>query len=243
MAIPFYRYSYERAKNDMALDAYRESEAENKRCLEYVQSPETGLYAKAYKSNCVDSDGAYTKLLVKKLGLERLMFLAASTVKAMPEDGRWTEEVREWGILFNASCRFGKEARQYAFTQINPGIVNILAQNLIKKFQNLNLFSSKHCEEECADMEGKVIVLSHTALKEEYWTPENQLWLATGGFGCRADARGRAVYATCLYDGEEARWSREQVAGVIKDEFLPDWAKKRLESIQNPNPENELDLN
>ena len=72
------------------------------------------------------------------------------------------------------------------------------------------------------------------ALNEEYWSPENQLWLATGGFGCDPNASGRAVYATCLYDGEETRWNRHQIVGVLKDEFMPDWAREKLDELQNP---------
>ena len=63
--------------------------------------------------------------------------------------------------------------------------------------------------DESVDMEGKVIVLNHMSMKEEYWKPEYQLCLATGGFGCRPTASGRAVYATCLYDGDKARWNRK----------------------------------
>lgn len=243
MAVPFYRYGYRQAKSDMAVEEYWASEAENERCCEYIQSPETGLIAKAYKNYIVETDGKYTDEIIKEFGLERVMFVVASTVKASPNDGRWTKEVKDWGMRFNAGYKFGDEACQYTLQQLNPGIVDLIAKGLIKKYNDLNLFEYQHCKTSCEDMKGKIFVLSHTAMKEEYWSPEYQLWLAKGGFGCQANAIGRAVYATCLYDGEETRWSREQIVGVIKEEFMPDWAKEKLNEILYQTNEMNLNLN
>lgn len=66
-----------------------------------------------------------------------------------------------------------------------------------------------------------MLVMSPFTLKESYWAPENQLWLATGGFGCSPTAVGRAVYATCLSDGEKTRWNREDFIGVLRDSICP----------------------
>ena len=86
-------------------------------------------------------------------------------------------------------------------------------------------------------------IVSHKSLKEEYWTPENQLWLATGGFGCDPTKIGRAVYATCLIDDDQSRWDRHQVVGVIKDEYLPDWAREKLEEMQAEEQSQNNDIN
>ncbi len=59
-------------------------------------------------------------------------------------------------------------------------------------------------------------------------------WEACSGFGCSPTASGRAVYATCLGDGENARWDRSDFIGVLKDEFLPDWARTKLEELHPP---------
>ena len=83
------------------------------------------------------------------------------------------------------------------------------------------------------DYTGKVLVLSPDTLKESCWTPRDQLWVAEGGFGCSPAARGQAVYATCLGDGEKTRWNRADFIGVLKDEFLPDWAAQKLEELQS----------
>ena len=76
-------------------------------------------------------------------------------------------------------------------------------------------------------------MLSPDTLREGCWNSRNQLWYSEGGFGCSPTASGRAVYATCLGDGEQTRWNRADFIGVLKEEFLPDWAREKLTEIQN----------
>lgn len=42
---------------------------------------------------------------------------------------------------------------------------------------------------------------------------------------------------TCLSDGEETRWNRHDFVGVLKDEFLPDWAREKLAELTGPRQE------
>ena len=79
-------------------------------------------------------------------------------------------------------------------------------------------------------------MLSPDTLKESYWSQENQLWLAHDGFGCRPNAIGRSIRCTCLGDGEMTRWNRTDFTGVLKEKFLPDWAKEKLADVQGQNP-------
>ena len=232
MAVPFYRYSLKTAKSEGCVELYHASINENKRCKEYIQDNDTGFYAKAYKNNCVDSDGSYTKELIKEFGMERVLNMYAVTVRAHGKDGRITSEVKDWAKNFNAGLRVNENMRESLITQINPGIIDLLAKHAINEFNSLNLFTIEHCDKDQPGYEDKVVILSHKCLKEEYWSPENQLWLATGGFGCDPKKIGRAVYATCIADGEMTRWNREQFLGVIKDEMLPDWAREKLEEMQ-----------
>ena len=101
---------------------------------------------------------------------------------------------------------------------------------------DLGMFDRKQCEPDSSDLDytDKVLVLLPNTLKEEYWAPENQLWLAESGFGCSPTARGRSILCTCLGDGEQTRWNRNDFVGVLKDEFLPDWAKESLKQYQRP---------
>lgn len=233
MAIQFYRYSLKTAKSENLVELYYESKKENRRCRDYVEDKETGYYSNAYKNDCVDSDGSYTRSLIEQFGLERVLNMYAVTIKAHKHDVRISKDLHEWAKNFNAGLRVGEDVRDESLlTQLNPGAVDLLAKHAIREFEKLNLFTREHCEDELGDFEGKVVVINHKHLKEKYWAPENQLWIATGGFGCSSTAIGRTVYATCLIDDDRSRWSRHQVLGVIKDEYLPDWAKQKLEEMK-----------
>lgn len=94
MAVEFYRYSYRTAEHDGDVEEYRASRDENRRCTEFIQHPQTGLYANAYKDNVVDKDGTYLDKCISEFGMQRMMFVIANTVKMSKHDGRWSPEVR-----------------------------------------------------------------------------------------------------------------------------------------------------
>lgn len=99
-------------------------------------------------------------------------------------------------------------------------------------YQELGLFGPEHCDSGAQDYDGQVLALSLDALRESCWTPRDQLWVGEGGFGCSPAARGQAVYATCLGDGEQARWNRSDFIGVLDEQYLPDWAQEKLEELR-----------
>lgn len=233
MAVPFYRYSYKTAESEDNVAQYRASNEENRRCKDYVQDENTGFYANAYEGNSVDRDRKYTQSLIKEFGMERVLNMYAVTVKSYSGDGRISKSVKDWAENFNCGLRENEDMREYMLTKINPGIVDLLAQHAVDEFDKLNLFTDEHCDLDQTEYTNKVVVINHKYIKEEYWSPENQLWLATGGFGCEAGKIGRAVYSECLIDGDTNRWDRHQVLGVIKDEFLPDWAREKLEEMKS----------
>lgn len=61
--------------------------------------------------------------------------------------------------------------------------------------------------------------------------------LAHDGFGCSPHAIGRSIRSTCLGDGEQTRWNRTDFIGVLREEFLPDWAKEKLAELQAEQPD------
>lgn len=65
--------------------------------------------------------------------------------------------------------------------------------------------------------EHRVLVLNPLSLKPSARKSENQLWLATGGFGCDPHSMGNAVFTICLGDGESARWNRGDFLGVFNN--------------------------
>ena len=42
------------------------------------------------------------------------------------------------------------------------------------------------------------------------------------------------MYATCLGDGEQTRGNRSDFTGVLDEQYLPDWAREKLEELQAP---------
>lgn len=137
---------------------------------------------------------------------------------------------------FNSDC-VNAVIKEFGFDRVNF----ILRYNLKKaqhdtrysaenrEWGKLNLYDSSHCDDKTGvDLEGKVLVISPTRLNDKYKTPEDQLFIATDGFGCSPSASGRAVYGYFLKDNEECRWDRNDFIGILKDEFLPDWAKEKL---------------
>ena len=114
----------------------------------------------------------------------------------------------------------------------HPAVLDGFVTQFRKELEQLQLFDRSHCESMTgADLVGKVLVMSPVTLKESYLSQKNQLWLATGGFGCSPTAAGRAVYATCLGDGEHTRWDRCDFIGILRKEYLPEWAKEKLEQM------------
>ncbi len=76
-----------------------------------------------------------------------------------------------------------------------------------------------------------VVVITPDVFYPEHQIITKQLYLCTGGFGSYAKSRGSACFCTSLYTGEEVRFEREDILGVIDKDDLPDWAKRGLENI------------
>lgn len=112
-------------------------------------------------------------------------------------------------------------------------LVDGAADDIRKMYAELNLFSGEHIvrSDEPQDYTNKLLILRDTSLKEEYRTPENQLFFATGGFGCSPTASGRKVFGQFLSDGENTQFNRHDFIGVIADEFIPDWAREKLAAM------------
>jgi hypothetical protein len=111
-------------------------------------------------------------------------------------------------------------------------------------FDMLHMFDDRQCLSGGAglDYTGRLLILKQSALAPWALEPENQLWIARFGFGTDPDANGRAVYAVNLFDGENARWKREDFYGIADIDRLPDWAQKGFEEYgkqQENNKESE----
>ena len=85
---------------------------------------------------------------------------------------------------------------------------------------------------QCGDITGKIMAVKPEALRPEYRSAEHQLIYVTGGNGARNRSFGSACYCITLYSGEHGRWERYDLAGEVKPECLPGWAKERFSEIQ-----------
>ncbi|MDR2089111.1 MAG: hypothetical protein LBP73_07120 [Clostridiales Family XIII bacterium] len=91
---------------------------------------------------------------------------------------------------------------------------------------------------ENGDYSDKLLILNASVLAPWALEPENQLWIADGGgFGTSPDAMGRALYVTNVFDGEKARFDREDFHGAADIGRLPAWAKDGLAEFQEQNRE------
>ena len=175
-------------------------------------------------------DGTVEKI-VELYGYKRVEHVLANTVQERRGDGRFRPDNRAWAESHYIP---EDEMHNYCFAaRSHSAILDGFISNYRKLVMDLGMFDQKQCEPDSSELDytGKVLVLSPNTLKEEYWSPENQLWLAQSGFGCSPTARGRSILCTCLGDGEQTRWNRNDFVGVLKDEFLPDWAKESSQAV------------
>lgn len=174
--------------------------------------------------------------VLEQYGFKRVNFVLANSLQELKKsvcDHLMSEETYQWGqtTFVPSDGRFNRYYTVDTAAQLLEGFI----RQAQKAYQALGLFGPEHCagNRHELDYTGKVLALSPDTLKESCWTPRDQLWVAEGGFGCSPAARGQAVYATCLGDGEKTRWNRADFIGVLKDDFLPGWAAQKLEELQS----------
>ena len=233
-----YRYTHGEAARQHATELWEKSFRENVCCARAIEKE---------IRQCADpNDPSYLPddciaPVLEQFGFKRVSYVLAHTV--IENDGIGalrqliSEEAREWANRQNVI----PDADYGRYYEIQTAIVDVnrLVHQTREAYQSLGLFGREHCALGMYDenVEGKVLVLSPETLKESAWSPENQLWLANGGFGCDPKASGRAIHATCLGDDESVYWNREDFCGVLDEQYLPAWAKEKLESLRTPTQE------
>ena len=227
-----YQYPLEDAVADGEEKLWEESFRENVCCARDI---ERTLRQHGSGDN-IPSDCA-AKVL-SEYGHKRVGFVLAQTVKKFVQDHKTGsglgEDVIEWSNRFTsvAEPKYG----HYYRVSVAPELLSQFVRQAEAAYQALGLLGREQCSAGMysGDTVGKVLVMKPDTLKEQYWTQQSQLWLATGGFGCDPKASGRAIYGVCLADGEQARWNREDFIGVLDEQYLPEWAKEKLEALRAP---------
>ena len=221
--VSLYRGSFPK-KDEAELERWHESHKENIRCKNFIDKLVTEKYdGYTLPDECITET-------VKEFGYDRTMWVIANTIDAMKRDGRVSKENREWA----KSIGIPKSDNNYFFRlKTDIGLVDIMARQLQEMYAQLGLFDSRHMipDSVYSDYAGKLLIIRDTTLKEEYRTPENQLFFAQSGFGCDSTKIGRKVFGIFLSDGEETHFDRSDFIGIIADEYIPEWAKEKMEQI------------
>lgn len=226
---PLYLWSLEYAVRSNERDLWRESYKENCDCARAIEKAINSAYdfRNAHLKNCAEP-------IIEQYGFDRVNWVLANTVQEKMDDGRFSQENKAWARQFYIPH---EDVRWHFCVDAHPGLTDLFLNESRKLWQGLDLFDSSQCESEQdgqLNYEGKVLVLRGDVLKDQYKTPEDQLFLAESGFGCAPNARGRKVFGQFLKDGEEANFQRGDFIGILKEEHLPEWAKEKLAELQPP---------
>ena len=228
-----YPYSRAEARRIGETQMHEDSFRENVKCARAVEG--------AIREHFRESDEVLTEgcaqSVLEAYGFKRVCFVLSNSLREMARPYLIGEDARNWAKRPSVPPD-GKYNRYFAVDTAAVLLESFILQTR-EAYQALGLFGPEHCAGDpfVLDYEGKVLVLSPDTLRESHWTPRDQLWLAEYGFGCSPQARGQAVYAVCLGDGEKTRWNRTDFIGVLDEQYLPDWAAEKLRELQTPQQE------
>ena len=220
-----YPYSSAEARDRNELSLWRESHKANIACRNAIEDAIRQSFDGMHlDKNCITP-------VLDEYGYKRTAWVLANTLHELKWDGRFSHANKQWA---ERAC-IPKDINHNSdfVVRSHPAVLDGFVTFYRKAVQALNLFGAEHCVGDRAeqDFTGKVLVLSPEALQEQYWGQDYQLLYARSGFGCAPHSSGRAVFATCLSDGETARWNREDFIGVLDEKYLPDWAREKLEEL------------
>jgi len=219
-----YLWSLSEAQKLGEVDLWRESYKENCTCARAIETAITDGYA----DNHLNTDAA--RDIIDRFGFNRVNWVLANTIQRKDFDGRFSQDNKEWAKSFYIP---NDDIRWHFEVDSHPGLTDLFVNRVRKEWQNLGLYNKSHCTDE-SDYEGKLLVMKPSTLKDEYKTPDFQLFFATSGFGCDPSKIGTAVYGFFLKDDEHTHFRRSDFLGVIKDECIPEWAQEKLQAMQAP---------
>ena len=226
-----YPYSAKEARERNELSLWRESHRANIACRDAIED----AIRRSFDGMHLDKD--CTTPVLDEYGYKRTAWVLANTLHELKWDGRFSYANKHWAekIYIPTDLIHNSDF----VVRSHPAVLDGFVSFYCKAVQALNLFGAEHCVGDRAEQDytGKVLVLSPDVLREQYWGQDYQLLYARSGFGCEPHSSGRAVFATCLSDGETARWNRGNFIGVLDEKCLPDWAQEKLMELTAPRQE------
>ena len=79
---------------------------------------------------------------------------------------------------------------------------------------------------------GKVVAIDERYLSVGYKDRGHQLFYVVGGSGAYPSSRGEACFCYELYSGKKERIERYEITGYLKEDELPHFAKKTLDTVK-----------
>lgn len=234
-----YRYSAEDAGRCDELALWRASFRENIHCSRAIEDAIAQSFdGMTLNDSCVND-------ILEQFGYKRTMWVLANTIRLKSNDGRFSRSNRDWSREIHIPLDkdgFGEGRRQEFVVSSHPAVLNGFVDLVREQYRKLFLFTEEHCAGEIGDYAGQVLIMRPDRMKESYWEPKFQLCFAHSGFGCSPTAAGRAVYATCLADGENARWERSDFIGVLESEYLPAWAAEKVQKLVDQRSSHQMNM-
>lgn len=216
-----YMQSLDNARHCNEVDLWRESHKANMECARAIED----AISKGFCDNHLSHDCART--VIDEYGFDRVNFLLRLNLKHAQQDGRYSENNKAWGQNFSVPP--SNDRTEYLINS-HPVLLNGFIDEARAEWKALNLWDSSHCEDMSGvDLTGKLLVLRPECLKDEYKSPDYQLFRAKSGFGCDPNARGRSVFGQFAKDDEDYSWWRTDFIGILKDKFIPDWVKEKYD--------------
>lgn len=215
-----YTWSLSDAIDENELELWRESYKLNCDCARAIERAIDRHYKDDRLEECA-------KDLIDEYGFKRMFWVLANTLQQKPDDGRFSQENRKWSNGFYIPA---DDVRWHFCVESHPGLTDLFLNQVRQAYQDLDLFDSSHCSDD-GEYKDKLVIIKGMSLKDEFKTPDNQLFYCNGGFGCHPSSRGRKVFGFHLNDMERGYYLRDQIEGVIDEQYIPDWAKSKLEVL------------
>ena len=212
------------------------------RHLAYLQCrEETEAAGKEHWKNG-NMDPGTARLLCDKFGIDRTgTFLSFNVYKRLREDGL-TWDMRGWAGAYRTPTSEDLFTSAYICNIPAPAL-NALAEQYVDYVKALRLLGESAVLKNSSSTSyvGKVLILRPDSLPSYRRTGDDQLFCATGGYGCVCGNGKARVYGRFLADGEEDSFRREDFIGEADPEKLPAWAAERAlmfrpEEGANPRP-------
>lgn len=221
-----YRNSLKEAKRLQEIGKWRESHKENVRCRDEIDR----LVSENFDGMHLNRE--IVKEICSEFGIDRTQWVLANTVKELDGDGRFRPDTQEWAKQI---CILPDEHNSEFVLRTHPEIANGLVGQFRRYLrEDLGLMDRSDCVSsgENQSYDHQLLIIKPEILSEQYKTGQNQLFYATGGFGCSPSAGDKKVFGQFLNDGEKTHFYRSDFLGVADENKLPEWAVEKLEEIR-----------